>query len=155
MGLFDRFNRLNDQAMRVFAFAQDEAVRLNHREIGIEHLLLGLIREGQGIAARVLEAQGLELSQARAAVTVTIGRGDSATSAEKITLSPRAKKVIERAIDEARRLGHKAIGAEHLLLGLVREGEARAPGVLESLGVSHVKVCDQVIAMLKEHHGVP
>jgi ATP-dependent Clp protease ATP-binding subunit ClpC len=150
MGLFDRFNRLNEQAMRVFAFAQDEAIRLDHNHIGTEHLLLGLIREGEGVAARVLDAHGLDLSKVRTAVTLMIGRGDSATSSQEITLSPRTKKVIEQAIDEARKLGHNHIGTEHLLLGLVREGESTAPGVLESLGVPHVKVRHQVIAMLGE-----
>ena len=125
MGLFDRFNRLNQQAMQVFAFAQDEAIRLDHDHIGTEHLLLGLIREGEGVAARVLDAQGLELSKVRAAVTLTAGRGDSATTSKEITLSPRTKKVIEHAIDESRKLGHNHIGPSTCFCDSVREGEAR------------------------------
>jgi len=152
MGFFDRFNRFNDRAWRVVAFAQDEAIRLNHKYIGTEHLLLGLIREGEGVAARVLDSLGVESSKVRTAVTFMIDRGDSATSPSKIKLSPRAKKVIELAIDEARKLGHDHVGTEHLLLGLVREGEGMAPRVLESLGVSPVKVRHQVIAMLGQQH---
>src|SRR5438094_492991 len=130
MGPFDRFN---DRAKRVLALAQDEAIRFNHNYIGTEHLLLGLVREGEGVAARVLDSLGVELSKVRTAVEFIIGRGDSTTSPSEITLSPRTKKVIELAIDEARKLGHSHVGTEHLLLGLVREGEGIASGVLESL----------------------
>ena len=119
MGPFDRFN---DRAKRVLALAQDEAIRFNHNYIGTEHLLLGLVREGEGVAARVLDSLGVELSKVRTAVEFIIGRGDSTTSPSEITLSPRTKKVIELAIDEARKLGHCHVGTEHLLLGLVREG---------------------------------
>src|SRR2546430_2258467 len=145
MGPFDRFN---DRAKRVLALAQDEAIRFNHNYIGTEHLLLGLVREGEGVAARVLDSLGVELSKVRTAVEFIIGRGDSTTSPSEITLSPRTKKVIELAIDEARKLGHSHVGTEHLLLGLVREGEGIASGVLESLGVSLEKVRHQVIASL-------
>src|SRR5437773_3952297 len=145
MGPFDRFN---DRAKRVLALAQDEAIRFNHNYIGTEHLLLGLVREGEGVAARVLDSLGVELSKVRTAVEFIIGRGDSTTSPSEITLSPRTKKVIELAIDEARKLGHSHVGTEHLLLGLVREGEGIASGVLESLGVSLEKVRHQVIATL-------
>src|SRR5947209_16998862 len=149
MGPFDRFN---DRAKRVLALAQNEAVLLNHNYIGVEHLLLGLIREGEGVAARVLDSLGVELSKVRAAVEFTIGRGDSTTSPSEITLSPRTKKVIELAVDEARKLGHSHVGTEHLLLGIVREGEGIASGVLESLGVSLEKVRHQVIATLGRPH---
>src|SRR5881409_2567143 len=149
MGPFDRFN---DRAKRVLALAQDEAIRFNHNYIGAEHLLLGLVREGEGVAARVLDSLGVELSKVRTAVEFIIGRGDSTTSPSEITLSPRTKKVIELAIDEARKLGHSHVGTEHLLLGLVREGEGIASGVLESLGVSLEKVRHQVIATLGQQH---
>src|SRR5213596_150410 len=150
MGPFDRFN---DRAKRVLALAQDEAIRFNHNYIGPEHLLLGLVREGEGVAARVLDSLGVELSKVRTAVEFIIGRGDSTTSPSEITLSPRTKKVIELAIDEARKLGHSHVGTEHLLLGLVREGEGIAAGVLESLGVSLEKVRAQVIEVLKSSSG--
>src|SRR5687767_9684436 len=149
MGPFDRFN---DRAKRVLALAQDEAIRFNHNYIGTEHLLLGLVREGEGVAARVLDSLGVELSKVRTAVEFIIGRGDSTTSPSEITLSPRTKKVIELAIDEARKRGHSHVGTEHLLLGLVREGEGIASGVLESLGVSLEKVRHQVIATLGQQH---
>ena len=113
--------------------AQDEAQRFNHNYIGTEHLLLGLVREGEGVAARVLENMNVELAKVRTAVEFIIGRGDRPVVGE-VGLTPRAKRVIELAIDEARRLGHNYIGTEHLLLGLVREGEGIAAGVLESPG---------------------
>src|ERR671935_1862173 len=149
MGPFDRFN---DRAKRVLALAQDEAIRFNHNYIGVEHLVLGLIREGEGTAARVLHSLGVDLRAARAAVEAKIGRGSSTTAPSEITLSPRTKKVVELAIDEARKLGHAHVGTEHLLLGLVREGEGIASGVLESLGVSLEKVRHQVIATLGQQH---
>src|SRR3979411_80360 len=149
MGPFDRFT---DRAKRVLALAQDEAIRFNHNYIGTEHLLLGLVREGEGVAARVLDSLGVELSKVRTAVEFIIGRGDSTTSPSEITLSPRTKKVIELAIDEARKLGHSHVGTENLLLGLVPEGGGRAPGGLSALGVSLEKVRHQVIATLGQQH---
>src|SRR6202158_1237328 len=145
MGPFDRFN---DRAKRVLALAQDEAIRFNHNYIGTEHLLLGLVREGEGVAAQALAALNVDLSKVRTAVEFIVGRGDSTTSPSEITLSPRTKKVIELAIDEARKLGHSHVGSEHLLLGLVREGEGIASGVLESLGVSMEKLRHQIIATI-------
>src|SRR5438552_2220170 len=127
--------------------AQEEAQRFNHNYIGTEHLLLGLVREGEGVAAKVLGNLGVELNKVRSAVEFIIGRGDR-TVAGDIGLTPRAKKVIELSVDEARRLNHHYIGTEHLLLGLVREGEGIAAGVLESLGVSLEKVRTQVIQVL-------
>src|SRR3989337_1924128 len=121
----------------------------NHNSIGTEHLLLGLVREGEGVAARVLENMNVELSKVRTAVEFIIGRGDRPVVGE-VGLTPRAKRVIELAIDEARRLGHNYIGTEHLLLGLVREGEGIAAGVLESLGVNLDKVRHQVIHVLSQ-----
>ena len=152
MGPFDRFN---DRAKRVLALAQDEAIRFNHNYIGAEHLLLGLVREGEGVAARVLDSLGVELSKVRAAVEFTIGRGDATTSPSEITLTPRVKKIIELAIDEARKLGHSHVGTEHLLLGIVREGESVASGVLQSLGVKLETVRHQVIAALGREAGGP
>src|SRR5512132_2445273 len=103
MGPFDRFN---DRAKRVLALAQDEAIRFNHNYIGTEHLLLGLAREGEGVAAKTLDALGVTLSNLRSSVEKIIGRGDSSFTPSQISLSPRTKKVIELAIDEARKLGH-------------------------------------------------
>jgi hypothetical protein len=140
----DRFDKFSDGARRVLTFAQDEAQRFQHNYIGTEHLLLALVREEDGVAARVLMDLGLELSKVRTAVEFIIGRGDRPTRGE-VGLTPRAKRVIELAIDEARRLGHRYIGTEHLLLGLVREGEGVAAGVLESMGVSLDKVRHEVI----------
>src|SRR5439155_21185051 len=131
----DRYDKFTERARRVLTLAQEEALRFNHNYIGTEHLLLGLVREGEGVAAKVLANLGVELNKVRSAVEFIIGRGDRAVMGE-IGLTPRAKKVIELSVDEARRLRHHYIGTEHLLLGLVREGEGIAAGVLESLGVS-------------------
>ena len=152
MGPFDRFN---DRAKRVLALAQDEAIRFNHNYIGTEHLLLGLVREGEGVAARALDALGVELSKVRSSVEFIIGRGDSTTSPSEITLSPRTKKIIELAIDEARKLGHSHVGTEHLLLGVVREGEGVSVRVLESLGVNLENVRHQIIATLGQTRAGP
>ncbi len=135
----DRFDKFTERARRVLTLAQEEAQRFNHNYIGTEHLLLGLVREGDGVAAKVLANLGVELNKVRSAVEFIIGRGDRQSSGE-IGLTPRAKKVIELAVDEARRLSHSYIGTEHLLLGLVREGEGIAAGVLESLGVNLERV---------------
>src|SRR2546426_797865 len=132
MGPFDRFN---DRAKRVLALAQDEAIRFNHNYIGTEHLLLGLVREGEGVAARVLDSLGVELSKVRSAIELTIGRGDSTKSPSEITLAPQVKSVINLAIDEARKLGHSHVGTEHVLIGLIREEEGVAARALRTLGV--------------------
>ncbi|HEY5640187.1 MAG TPA: ATP-dependent Clp protease ATP-binding subunit, partial [Dehalococcoidia bacterium] len=145
----DRFDKFTERARRVLTLAQEEALRFNHNYIGTEHLLLGLVREGEGVAAKVLANLGVELNKVRSAVEFIIGRGDRAVMGE-IGLTPRAKKVIELAVDEARRLGHHYIGTEHLLLGLVREGEGIAAGVLESLGVSLDKVRAEVTRILAQ-----
>mgnify|MGYP001822032924 FL=1 len=147
--LMDRFDKFTDRARKVLTLAQDEAQRFNHNYIGTEHLLLGLVREGEGVAARVLENMNVELPKVRTAVEFIIGRGDRPVVGE-VGLTPRAKRVIELAIDEARRLGHNYIGTEHLLLGLVREGEGIAAGVLESLGVNLDKVRHEVIRVLSQ-----
>jgi ATP-dependent Clp protease ATP-binding subunit ClpC len=131
----DKFEKFTERARKVLSLAQEEAQRFNHNYIGTEHLLLGLVREGDGVAAKVLSNLNVELNKVRSAVEFIIGRGDRIVLGE-IGLTPRAKKVIELAVDEARRLNHHYIGTEHLLLGLVREGEGIAAGVLESLGVN-------------------
>src|SRR5947207_2524523 len=145
----DRFDKFTERARKVLQLAQEEAQRFNHNYIGTEHLLLGLVREGEGVAAKVLANLGVELNKVRSAVEFIIGRGDRIVLGE-IGLTPRAKKVIELAVDEARRLNHHYIGTEHLLLGLVREGEGIAAGVLESLGVNLEKVRTQTIQVLSQ-----
>ncbi len=145
----DRFDKFTERARRVLSLAQEEAQRFNHNYIGTEHLLLGLVREGDGLAAKVLANLGVELNKVRSAVEFIIGRGDRPTSGE-VGLTPRAKKVIELAVDEARRLNHHYIGTEHLLLGLVREGEGIAAGVLESLGVNLEKVRAETTRILSQ-----
>ena len=135
-----RFERFSERARRVLSLAQDEAQRFNHSYIGTEHILLGLVRENEGLAARSLSNLGVELTKVRSAIEFIIGKGERPVSSENIGLTPRAKKVIEVAVDEARRLNHQYIGTEHLLIGLMREGEGVAAGVLESLGVTLDKV---------------
>jgi ATP-dependent Clp protease ATP-binding subunit ClpC len=145
----DRFDKFTERARRVLTLAQEEAHRFNHNYIGTEHILLGLVREGDGVAAKVLGNLGVELNKVRSAVEFIIGRGDRTVLGE-IGLTPRAKKVIELAVDEARRLNHSYIGTEHLLLGLVREGEGIAAGVLESLGVNLERVRAETTRILSQ-----
>ena len=145
----DKFERFTERARRVLMLAQEEAQRFNHNYIGTEHILLGLVREGEGVAAKVLASMGVELNKVRSAVEFIIGRGDKMVLGE-IGLTPRAKKVIELAVDEARRLNHQYIGTEHLLLGLIREGEGIAAGVLESLGVNLDRVRAQVLQAVSQ-----
>ncbi len=118
----NRYDTFTQRARKVLSLAQEEAQRFQHNYIGAEHLLLGLVREGEGVAAKVLSNLGVELNKVRDAVEAMIGRGDPIVLGE-LGLTPRAKKVIELAVDEAHRLNHHYIGTEHLLLGLVREGE--------------------------------
>jgi len=131
----DRFEKFTERARGVLSSAQEEAQALNHNYIGTEHLLLGLIRDTDGLAVRILQAQGVEPERVRAAVMRIIGRGDRVVLGE-IGLTPRAKKVLELAVDEARRINHHYVGTEHLLMGLIREGDGIAAGVLSSQGVS-------------------
>src|SRR5437588_6095776 len=140
----DKFEKFTERARKVFSLAQEEAQRFNHNYIGTEHLLLGLVREGDGIAARVLANLGVQLPKIRSAVEFIVGRGDGLTVGDP-GLTPRAKKVIELAMDEARRLNNHYIGPEHLLLGLVREGGGIGVGILASLGVRPEKVEQQVM----------
>src|SRR3990172_4245743 len=144
----DRFDKFTDRARKVLTLAQDEAQRFNHSYIGTEHLLLGLVRERDGVAGRVLENMNVELAKVRTAVEFTIGRGNRPVVGE-VGLTSEGKRVIELAIDEARQLGHNYIGTEHLLLGLVREGEGIAAGVLESLGVNLDKARSEVIRVIR------
>lgn len=130
-----QFDTFTERARKVLTLAQEEALRLNHHYIGTEHLLLGLVRERDDVAARVLNNMGVQLPKVRSAVEFIIGRGDVAVVGE-LSLTPRSKRIIELAIDEARQLNHHYIGTEHLLLGLIREGEGIGAGVLESLGVN-------------------
>ena len=148
-----RFEKFSERARRVLSLAQEEAQRFNHNYIGTEHILLGLVRESDGVAAKVLSNLGVELNKVRSAVEFIIGRGERSTSSE-IGLTPRAKKVIELAVDEARRLSHHYIGTEHLLIGLMREGEGVAAGVLGSLGVNLDKVraeTGQILTQTVQH----
>jgi hypothetical protein len=148
----DRFDKFTERARKVLSLAQEEAQRFNHNYIGTEHILLGLVREGEGIAAKVLNNLGVDLNKVRSSVEFIIGRGDRIVLGE-IGLTPRAKKVIELAVDEARLLNHHYIGTEHLLLGLVREGEGIAAGALESLGVNLEQVRTQTIQVLSQASG--
>lgn len=141
------FGRFTERAQKVLLLAQEEARRLNFNYVGTEHILLGLIREGTGIAARALQNLGISLEQVRQEVENLMGRGDGIFTGE-MGLTPRAKKVLELALEEARRLGHNYIGTEHLLLGLIREGEGVAARVLEQLGADHRKVQEKVLELL-------
>ena len=150
----DKFDRFTKRARRVLSLAQEEAQRLNHNYIGTEHLLLGLVREENGVAVRVLRELGVDPRQIRERVERTVGRGQR-TIYGKLSLTPRTKRVIELAVDEARRLGHHYIGTEHLLLGLVREGEGVAVDVLKGLGVSLDKVRSQTARVMMESASQP
>ncbi len=152
--MVDKFDRFTKRARRVLSLAQEEAQRLNHNYIGTEHLLLGLVREENGVAVRVLRELGVDPRQVRERVERTVGRGQRAMYG-KLSLTPRTKRVIELAVDEARRLGHHYIGTEHLLLGLVREGEGVAVDVLKGLGVSLDKVRSQTARVMMETASQP
>lgn len=140
------FGRFTERAQKVLALAQEEALRLGHNNIGTEHILLGIVREGDGIAAKALSALGLSTEKIQKEVEALIGRGQELT--QTIHYTPRAKKVIELSMDEARKLGHSYVGTEHILLGLIREGEGVAARVLNNLGVSLNKARQQVLHLL-------
>ena len=144
-----RFEKFSERARRVLTIAQEEARNLNHSYIGTEHILLGLVREEDGVAARVLTNLGIGLGKVRSAVEFIIGRGEKPGSGET-GLTPRAKKVIELAIDEARQMGHNYIGTEHLLLGLLREGEGVASSVLDSFGITLERARAEVAHILTQ-----
>ncbi len=140
------FGRFTERAQKVLALAQEEAIRLGHNNVGTEHILLGLIREGEGIAAKALQVLGLGPEKIQKEVETLIGRGQE--DVQTIHYTPRAKKVIELSMDEARKLGHSYVGTEHILLGLIREGEGVAARVLNNLGVSLNKARQQVLQLL-------
>ncbi|MDR6120747.1 ATP-dependent protease ATP-binding subunit ClpC [Neobacillus drentensis] len=140
------FGRFTERAQKVLALAQEEAIRLGHNNIGTEHILLGLVREGEGIAAKALYGLGLGSDKIQKEVENLIGKGQEAS--QTIHYTPRAKKVIELSMDEARKLGHSYVGTEHILLGLIREGEGVAARVLNNLGVSLNKARQQVLQLL-------
>lgn len=150
----NKFDRFTKKARRVLSLANEEAQSLNHGYIGTEHLLLGLVREGDGVAARVLKDLGVDLPKVRAGVEDIVGRGKRATLG-RIGLTPRTKRVIELAVDEARRLSHHYIGTEHLLLGLAREGNGIAADVLASLGVSLDQVRRRTQDVMKQELAQP
>jgi len=141
------FERFTDRARRVLVLAQEEACNLNHNFVGTEHILLGLIHEGEGVAAKALESLGISLEAVREKVEETIGPAGSANTGSP-PLTPRAKKVLELSLREALQLGHDYIGTEHMLLGLVREGEGAGAQVLVSLGADLSRVHDQVIDLV-------
>ncbi|MFF2879286.1 ATP-dependent protease ATP-binding subunit ClpC [Gottfriedia sp. NPDC057991] len=140
------FGRFTERAQKVLALSQEEAIRIGHSNIGTEHILLGLVREGEGIAAKALLALGLSPEKVQQEVETLIGRGQGV--AQTVHYTPRAKKVIELSMDEARKLGHSYVGTEHILLGLIREGEGVAARVLNNLGVSLNKARQQVLQLL-------
>jgi Clp amino terminal domain, pathogenicity island component len=144
------FERFTDRARRVVVLAQDEARRLNHNYIGTEHILLGLIHEGEGVAARALQSLGISLEAVRQQIEEIIGRGQQAPSGH-IPFTPRAKKVLELSLRESLQLGHTYIGTEHILLGLIHEGDGVAAQVLVRLGADMNRVREQVIELLHGH----
>ncbi|MBO4210669.1 Clp protease N-terminal domain-containing protein, partial [Micromonospora echinofusca] len=146
------FERFTDRARRVVVLAQEEARMLNHNYIGTEHVLLGLIHEGEGVAAKALESLGISLEGVRQQVEEIIGQGQQAPGGH-IPFTPRAKKVLELSLREALQLGHNYIGTEHLLLGLIREGEGVAAQVLVKLGADLNRVRQQVIQLLSGYQG--
>jgi ATP-dependent Clp protease ATP-binding subunit ClpC len=146
------FERFTDRARRVVVLAQEEARMLNHNYIGTEHILLGLIHEGEGVAAKALESLGISLDGVRGQVEEIIGQGQQAPSGH-IPFTPRAKKVLELSLREALQLGHNYIGTEHILLGLIREGEGVAAQVLVKLGADLNRVRQQVIQLLSGYSG--
>jgi ATP-dependent Clp protease ATP-binding subunit ClpC len=146
------FERFTDRARRVVVLAQEEARMLNHNYIGTEHILLGLIHEGEGVAARALEELGIDLDAVRLNIREIIGEGQTAPTGH-IPFTPRAKKVLELSLREALNLGHNYIGTEHILLGLVREGEGVAAQVLGKLGANLVRLRQGVIELLSGYTG--
>src|SRR2546427_2608102 len=146
------FERFTDRARRVVVLAQDEARMHNHNYIGNEHLLVGLIHEGEGVAAKALESMGISLEAVRQQVEEIIGQGQAAPTGH-IPFTPRAKKVLELSLREALQLGHNYIGTEHILLGLIREGEGVAAQVLQKLGADLNRVRQQVIQLLSGYTG--
>jgi ATP-dependent Clp protease ATP-binding subunit ClpA len=152
MGKATMFERFTEKAIKVIMLTQEEARRLGHNFVGTEQILLGLIGESTGVAAKVLKSMGIDLKDARIEVEKIIGRGSGFVAVE-IPFTPRAKRVLELSLEEARQLGHNYIGTEHLLLGLIREVEGVAVRVLEQLDVDLADVRNQIIRMLGEDRG--
>src|SRR6266480_4228095 len=146
------FERFTDRARRVVVLAQEEARMLNHNYIGTEHILLGLIHEGEGVAAKALESLGISQEAVRQQVEQIVGRGQQAPSGH-IRFTPRAKKVLELSLRESVQLGHNYIGPEHILLGMVREGDGMAAQVLVTLGADLNRVRQQVIQLVHGYQG--
>jgi len=144
------FERFTDRARRTVVFAQEEARMLNHNYIGTEHILLGLLREEEGVAAKALTSLGVSLEAVRRDVGEIVGRGSEVPRGH-IPFTPRAKKVLELSLREALQLGHNYIGTEHILLGLIREGEGVAAQVLQKLGADLNRVRQTVVQLLSEH----
>jgi ATP-dependent Clp protease ATP-binding subunit ClpC len=144
------FERFTDRARRVVVCAQEEARGLDHNYIGTEHILLGLVREGDGVAAKALESLGISLETVRQRVEEIIGRGQHTPSGH-IPFTPRAKKVMELSLRESRQLGHHYIGTEHILLGLISEGEGVAAQVLTGLGAEHDRVKERATELIAEY----
>jgi excisionase family DNA binding protein len=151
--LMNRFDKFTKRASHVVMLASEEARHFRHNYIGTEHLLLGLIREGEGVAAEVLSNLGVEADQIRHAIEAIVGYGDRAVSNEEgsTPLTPRAQRVIELAAEEARRLNHHYIGTEHFLLGLIREGDGIAAHVLKNLEIQLEQVRTETIRVLSQH----
>ena len=145
------FERFTDRARRVVVLAQEEARMLNHNYIGTEHILLGLIHEGEGVAAKALESLGISLEAVRSQVEEIIGQGGSSPSGH-IPFTPRAKKVLELSLREALSIGHNHIGTEHILLGLVRENDGVAARIMLELGADAKRVREEVLAVLGREH---
>jgi ATP-dependent Clp protease ATP-binding subunit ClpC len=144
------FELFTDRARRIVVYAQEEARLLDHSYVGTEHILLGLIREGEGIAVEALDAQGIGLETVRQQTEELIGRGPHPLPKGRIPFTPRAKKVLELAFSESRQMGHSHIGTEHILLGLVREGEGVAAQVLSRLGADLTRLRAQVLRLLAD-----
>jgi ATP-dependent Clp protease ATP-binding subunit ClpC len=145
------FQRFTDRARRVVVLSQEEARQLDHNYIGTEHILLGLIREGNGVGAKALEALGADLEAVRDEVEEIIGRGTQAPAAGHIPFTPRAKTVLELSLSESQALGHTYIGTEHILLGLIREGEGVAAQVLTRLGADLESARRQTTRLLEAY----
>src|ERR1044071_3472693 len=143
-------NRFTERAQRVILIAQEEANRLHHDYVGTEHLLLGLIALGEGVAAQVLANLGVDLRRVRSEIEKIVGTGDNVMLLGEIPFTPRAKKVLEYAVEEAQHMGHSYVGTEHLLLGLIREEEGVAARVLENIGLRLDVVREEVISLLGE-----
>ena len=148
MGMFGRFT---ERAQKVIQFAQDEASYFNHDYIGTEHILLGLIREGEGVAANVLYDMGLELEDLRDQIIDIIGEGEEPSSI--MGLTPRTKRVFDLSKEEARNLGQNYVGTEHLLLGIIREAEGVAAAIIRSMGVDLESVRIEIINILHQNQG--